>query len=95
MKIERDNLTCLGNSRTKIRGTWPSKRDFSLHYPVNAFDVYNEIVFEGKYPPADTYTPMHDMNEWRRFESWTKNEVIEYTVRLLRLYNETKGETNE
>jgi hypothetical protein len=54
--------------------------------------VYNEIVFEGKYPPANTYTPMHDMNEWRRFDSWTKNEVIEYTIRLLRLYNETKGE---
>lgn len=92
MKIERDYLTCLGNSRTKIRGTWPNKRDFSLHYPVDAWDTYNEIVFEGKYPPATTYTQMHDINEFNRFESWTKSEVIEYTVRLLRLYNETKGE---
>lgn len=92
MKIERDYLTCLGNSRTKIRGVWQSKRDFSLHYPIDAYDTYNKIVHSEKYVPATTYTQMHDINEFNRFESWTKSEVIEYTVRLLRLYNETKGE---
>jgi hypothetical protein len=95
MKIERDNLTCLGRSKTKIRATAYWKRDFSLHYPINVFDTYNSIVFPDKYIPATTYTSMHDLNEFNRFESWTKNEIIEYTVRLLRLYNETKENSNE
>lgn len=92
MKIERDYLTCLGNSRTKRRGVAYWKRDFSLHYPVDAYDSYNKIMNPEKYVPATTYTQSHDLNEFNRFESWTKSEVIEYTVRLLRLYNETKGE---
>lgn len=90
MKAEMDGLVGFGNSKTKIRALAYWKRDFSLHYPINAFDAYNEAIGTKNYVPATTYTSMHDFNEFHRFDSWTKNEIAEYTVRVLRLYNETK-----
>jgi len=90
MKEEIDGLVCFGNSKTKIRALAPCKRDFSLHYPINAWDAYNEAIGTRNYVPATTYTSMHDWNEFHRFDGWTKNEIAEFTVRVLRLYNETK-----